>query len=572
MATFTTNKGYSLPTVGGDIGSWGGENNASFTILDNNMGGITTVNCAGNSNVTATTTQSQALIQNLTGVLTGNIQYIMPALGGFWFIENNTTGAFNVTVISAATGASVLVNQGSRVLVYCDGTNFYETDFTLIPGISSISVAGSANVTAAPVQLAYQVIQLTGAITGNIKYILPNAFGQWIIFNSTTGAFTVTISAVGAGTGVVIPQGNNIAVVSDGTNVYSTTTINAGTFSNLSVSGTLGVGGATSLASLSATGAVTGAGFVALMASPGPIGSTAAGSGAFTTLATSGTYTASGALTANGTVSGTGITSLFASPPAIGSTATNSGAFTTLAASGAVTGTGFLNLFATTPAIGGTAPNSGAFTTLSTNNTVSMTGGSVTVNNAAGGFIVAGSSLTTLSGSVIMGGTNVNPIGNQVAGGTFSANGNYQSFTNNATACMSLAGGSSGNLMEFYNSVSASVGSISTNGTGIFFNTLSDGRLKVKRHKLAVGIDVGHIIDRLKPWWFNWKTDPDADPEPGFIAQEVHKWFPWAVTKPQRGPKTIGKCSMWRMDNSKLIPLLVAEIQDLRRRVAALEK
>ena len=76
------------------------------------------------------------------------------------------------------------------------------------------------------------------------------------------------------------------------------------------------------------------------------------GSGAFSTLS------------ASGAVSGAGFLALFASPPPIGSVAAGSGAFTTLSASGAVSGAGFSNYFASPPALGSTAPAAGTFTTV----------------------------------------------------------------------------------------------------------------------------------------------------------------------------------------------------------------
>lgn len=63
----------------------------------------------------------------------------------------------------------------------------------------------------------------------------------------------------------------------------------------------------------------------ATFASPGPIGSTTASTGAFTTLS------------ASSTVSGTGFSTYLASPPAIGTTAPAAGKFTTLQATGAIT-------------------------------------------------------------------------------------------------------------------------------------------------------------------------------------------------------------------------------------------
>lgn len=129
----------------------------------------------------------------------------------------------------------------------------------------------------------------------------------------------------------------------------------------------------------------------ATFASPGPIGSTTASTGAFTTLS------------ASSTVSGTGFSTYLASPPAIGGTAAAAGSFTTLSASGTVSGTGFTNLFASPPAIGGTAAAAGKFTTLQATSTItpSTTAGIVgtaTNDNANAGSV--GETITATASGV----------------------------------------------------------------------------------------------------------------------------------------------------------------------------
>lgn len=115
----------------------------------------------------------------------------------------------------------------------------------------------------------------------------------------------------------------------------------------------------------------------------------------------------------------------------------------------------------------------------------------------------------------------------------------------------------------------AAVGSIAPNGSGaVAYNTTSDATLK---NNWGVIEDVGDLIDKLRPRWFTWKADPDAPPEPGFFAQEVSRVWKWAVTK-GRSRKGRKDYVPWMMDGAKLIPLLVAEIQDLRRRVLELER
>lgn len=118
----TTNKGYDIITVGGAFDQWGGDINSNMTILDTNLGGVGSISVAGNANVTASASQAQNLIQQLTGALTGNIEYILPQLGGFYVIENNSTGAFSILITTGA-GNGIYAPQGSSIWVYCDGTN-----------------------------------------------------------------------------------------------------------------------------------------------------------------------------------------------------------------------------------------------------------------------------------------------------------------------------------------------------------------------------------------------------------------------------------------------------------------
>lgn len=77
---------------------------------------------AGGSNVTLTTAESRNTIILLTGVLTANINVIVPAVGRQWIIVNNTTGAYTVTVKTAA-GSGIAIAQALALQLFCDGVN-----------------------------------------------------------------------------------------------------------------------------------------------------------------------------------------------------------------------------------------------------------------------------------------------------------------------------------------------------------------------------------------------------------------------------------------------------------------
>lgn len=84
-------------------------------------------------------------------------------------------------------------------------------DFTQIDtsfgGRFNQSVAGNSNFTVSASQALNVRHVLTGALTGNINYILPNTGGYYLITNNTTGAFTLGISNAGGGSAVSLPRG-----------------------------------------------------------------------------------------------------------------------------------------------------------------------------------------------------------------------------------------------------------------------------------------------------------------------------------------------------------------------------
>lgn len=120
--TSTTNKGYATPTPGTKVNQWGTVLNDNFDIIDSNLGGTLSLSVAGSTNVTITPSQAENLIYNFTGVLTGNIVVFFPAQGGAYFIENNTTGAFTVTIEGVGGSSGVIVPQGNGLPIAVDNS------------------------------------------------------------------------------------------------------------------------------------------------------------------------------------------------------------------------------------------------------------------------------------------------------------------------------------------------------------------------------------------------------------------------------------------------------------------
>ena len=110
------------------------------------------------------------------------------------------------------------------------------------------------------------------------------------------------------------------------------------------------------------------------------------------------------------------------------------------------------------------------------------------------------------------------------------------------------------------------VGSITTSGTTTAFNTSSDYRLKENVVDLE---NATTRLKNLKPYRFNFIGEsPTLD---GFQAHEVAGVVPEAVHGDKDGVDASGNVIVQAMDHSKLVPLLVATVQELEARIAALE-
>ena len=106
------------------------------------------------------------------------------------------------------------------------------------------------------------------------------------------------------------------------------------------------------------------------------------------------------------------------------------------------------------------------------------------------------------------------------------------------------------------------IGSISQSGTtAVLYNVTSDQRLK---ENIVDAPEFGSVIDSIKVRSYDWKADGNHQ-RAGFIAQELVTVAPEAVHQPADPEE------MMAVDYSKLVPMLVKEIQSLRIRIAQLE-
>lgn len=122
-------------------------------------------------------------------------------------------------------------------------------------------------------------------------------------------------------------------------------------------------------------------------------------------------------------------------------------------------------------------------------------------------------------------------------------------------------------IFEGFYSNGSRIGQITNNNnTGVTYGTTSDRRLKTD---IADSSEAGAVIDALRVRQWTWKSNGSFE-RWGFVAQEEYEVAPFAVVKGDDNPDKIE--SQWGRDDSKLVPLLVKELQSLRQRVAELER
>jgi hypothetical protein len=147
---------------------------------------------------------------------------------------------------------------------------------------------------------------------------------------------------------------------------------------------------------------------------------------------------------------------------------------------------------------------------------------------------------------------------------TGAANG--AAIINNGQLQTSRATTESTTHVVFYNT-NGLVGSIGTSGSSTSYNTSSDYRLKENVTSVSDGIT---RLQQLKPSRFNFIADP-AKTVDGFLAHEVQTIVPEAITGKKDAVDDDGNPEYQGIDQSKLVPLLTAALQDAIAKIESLE-
>ena len=178
----------------------------------------------------------------------------------------------------------------------------------------------------------------------------------------------------------------------------------------------------------------------------------------------------------------------------------------------------------------------------------------------------------TSGGLVLIGATSFPGVGTSTTGVGFGTSGSISAHRTAATTCY-FGRSNDGEVVALYSGTSQR-GYISISGATTTYGSVSDYRLK---ENIAPISNAADKVSSLKPSRFNFVEFPEQTVD-GFIAHEVQDIVPEAVTGAKDQIDADGNPVYQGIDQSKLVPLLtaalqeaLAEIESLKARVTALE-
>lgn len=103
-----------------------GSNYFSLSTGSSGAGGtfnLIVIDVSGSGTFTLSGGQLNQIGYRFTGTLTGNRTIVVPNTTQEYWVDNETTGAFTLSVGTAAQVSPIVVPQGNKNILYCDGTN-----------------------------------------------------------------------------------------------------------------------------------------------------------------------------------------------------------------------------------------------------------------------------------------------------------------------------------------------------------------------------------------------------------------------------------------------------------------
>ena len=202
MSTYSTNLALELIGNGEQAGNWGQTTNTNIgTLLEQAISGYVTQTMSNVGDTTLTMTAGASatprnMFIELTGPLTAARNLVVPSNKKLYFIYNNTTGGFAVTV-KAAGLSGVSVPNGTKTVLIFNGTDIVNATSFLGSSSGVLAVANGGTGTTTPSLVQGSNITISGTWPNQTIAATGSAGGVTSFSAGSTG-FTPSAATAGA--------------------------------------------------------------------------------------------------------------------------------------------------------------------------------------------------------------------------------------------------------------------------------------------------------------------------------------------------------------------------------------
>ena len=164
----------------------------------------------------------------------------------FFLFKNNGTGTLTIEPQSGETldlQSAKTFNPDDACIIVCTGTEYVTVGYGQSPNFlftALVKPVSSGTVILTTPEATSIIQEYVGSLTGNVTVVYPPVVALYVISNQTTdNGYTLEITTT-YGTSILVPAGNQVSVICDGTNFYNANTVQAGGTTISLIDGTAG--------------------------------------------------------------------------------------------------------------------------------------------------------------------------------------------------------------------------------------------------------------------------------------------------------------------------------------------